>query len=89
MLLLTHQFDTEPIKGSECDDITAGMIYLSLFDLVPALNKMLRDVQDDIAVQSHMDLTPPSTQTKEMKDLKLTSCQGIRAVSSIDKVLLA
>lgn len=63
--------------------------YLPFLDLIPALDEVLCNVQHHWTVDSHVNLRWSSQMFEDSKEDELTSCQGIRAVSKIERVLLA
>ena len=56
------------------------MNHLSLLDLVPALDKVLSDIQHYRAFKSHMDLFDVRKVSYKENSI-LTSCHGILATS--------
>ena len=62
------------------------MPYFTFLDLVPPLDEVLYDIEDDVTRERHMDLKHHHTQhlhVPSKENQTLTSCHGILAVSSI------
>jgi len=64
--------------------------HLATLDLVPPLNKVLHNIENNGAINCHVHLTSHVSfrETKELPTSKHTSCHGMRGVSSTEIVSL-